>query len=224
MPGTLFKSRIIYLLAGIVILPALFLCVIIAATLIAADERMFEESLPVDENNNLYNHSLNNYIELGDETFFRFFKNRNPEMNDNYLRTIIGIYKAECKSENISAASAFCQMCHETNFLRYGGTVRAYQYNFAGIGSTSSRERGAKFPDISTGIRAHIQHIKAYSSDEDPVNEIVDPRFSLVKRKSAYGIMDLTGKWAADPNYGKKILIYIMELYSYGNITDIKND
>ncbi len=223
MLKTLSETRIIYVIAGTLIIPAVLLAVLVFGTLLYSEERIFEDSLPVTRDNSLYNHPLKSYIELSNDIYFNFFKNRNPLMNDNYLNEIIAIYKEECLTENINAAAAFCQMCHETNFLRYGGSVSAGQNNFAGIGAVSDSEKGTEFADTRTGIRAHIQHIKAYSTDEEPVNDTVDPRFTLVQRNSVQGIMDLSGKWASDPNYGKKILIYIMELYSYGSFTDTKN-
>lgn len=220
MRKTEIKSKLFFILTGTVIIPVFLLALIILTTLFFSTENIIERKLPSIDGTTLFNHPLNHYIELSNKTFYYFFKKHNNEMNDNYLDEIIKIYKQECRTEGINAAVAFSQMCLETNFLRYGGTVRAYQYNVAGIGATSSTQRGASFIDIQTGIRAHIQHIKAYSSEEDPLNSIVDPRFSMVKRKSAEGIMDLSGKWAVDPYYGKKILIYIMELYSYSNYSD----
>ena len=47
------------------------------------------------------------------------------------------------------------------------------------------RDKAATFPDPRTGVRAQIQHLKAYASKEALVNGCVDPRFSLVARGSA---------------------------------------
>ena len=57
------------------------------------------------------------------------------------------------------------------------------------------------------GIRAQIQHLKAYASSENLVNACVDPRFHLVSRSSATCIGDLgNGKWATDSGYAGKII------------------
>jgi len=54
-------------------------------------------------------------------------------------------------------------------------------------------------------VRAHIQHLKAYASTEKLNTELVDERFRFVKRGSATEISELTGKWATDKQYDKKI-------------------
>lgn len=56
-----------------------------------------------------------------------------------------------------------------------------------GIGALNGNATGqaATFPDPRTGVRAQIQHLKAYASTEPLVNTCVDPRFSLVTRGSA---------------------------------------
>jgi hypothetical protein len=61
------------------------------------------------------------------------------------------------------------------------------QNNYAGIGALNGNATGqaATFPDPRTGVRAQIQHLKAYASTEPLVNACVDPRFSLVTRGSA---------------------------------------
>ena len=61
------------------------------------------------------------------------------------------------------------------------------QNNYAGIGALNGNAKGqaATFPDPRTGVRAQIQHLKAYASKAALVNGCVDPRFSLVTRGSA---------------------------------------
>ena len=104
-------------------------------------------------------------------------------------------------------------MCVETSFLRFGGDVKASQNNFAGIGAIGGDAAGAAFPSARIGVRAQIQHLKAYASKEPLVQELVDPRFRFVSRNSAVLVDQLSGRWAADPNYGKKIIAMIRRLY-----------
>ena len=59
------------------------------------------------------------------------------------------------------------------------------QYNFAGIGTTGGGVPGNSYPDVRTGIRAQIQHLKAYATDEALVKECVDDRYSYVTKGSA---------------------------------------
>ena len=115
----------------------------------------------------------------------------------------------EAVAEGVRAEVVFGQICKETGFLRFGGDVEPEQCNFAGIGATGGGAKGASFPDVQTGIRAQVQHLKAYASDEPLNNECVDPRFTYVKRCSALYVEWLginenpTGAgWATGKNYG----------------------
>ena len=106
-------------------------------------------------------------------------------------------------------------MLVETGYLRFGGQVSIRQFNFAGIGATDGGAAGQSFAadygdnsyGIRMGIRAQIQHLKAYASSENLVNACVDPRFHLVTRSSATCIGNLgNGKWATDSAYAGKII------------------
>ena len=138
------------------------------------------------------------------------------------LRKFCKLYLDECQAEGIRAEVAFCQAMKETNFLRYGGDVDISQYNFAGIGATGGGVKGNSYASVQIGIRAHIQHLKAYATTTPLVNTCVDDRFQYVKRNTApyvewLGIPDNPyGKgWATDTNYGASILTMISELLSY---------
>lgn len=95
------------------------------------------------------------------------------------------IYLEECEIEGVKAEVAFCQAMLETGFLRYGGQVDISQFNFAGLGATDGGAAGASFADVRTGVRAQVQHLKAYACNEALAQTCVDPRFSLVKRGTA---------------------------------------
>ena len=71
----------------------------------------------------------------------------------------------------------------------------------------------ATYSSARIGIRAQIQHLKAYASTEPLARETVDPRFGFVKRGVAPLVGQLSNLWAADPNYGKKILARLEDLY-----------
>lgn len=131
------------------------------------------------------------------------------------------IYLEEAEAEGVKAEVAFTQAMLETGYLNFKGDVSKEQYNFAGLGAVGGGAQGASFPDIRTGIRAQIQHLKAYASKEELKNECVDPRFHLVKRESAKYVQWLgmqenpTGVgWAAGSDYGYKILKLIEQLKS----------
>lgn len=122
------------------------------------------------------------------------------------------IFYEEATAEGVRAEVAFTQCMKETGFLKYGGDVLPNQYNFAGIGATGA-VHGASFNNVRMGIRAQIQHLKAYGSVSPLTNQCVDPRFNLVKRGSAQYVEWLGIKenpngygWATSKSYGHDIV------------------
>lgn len=122
------------------------------------------------------------------------------------------IFYEEATAEGVRAEVAFTQCMKETGFLKYGGDVLPNQYNFAGIGATGA-VHGASFSNVRMGIRAQIQHLKAYGSISPLTNQCVDPRFNLVKRGSAQYVEWLGIKenpngygWATSKRYGHDIV------------------
>ena len=111
----------------------------------------------------------------------------------------------------------------ESAWLKFGGIVKIEQFNFAGLGALDGNTQGqaASFPDVRTGIRAQIQHLKAYGSSESLKNDCVDPRFKYVTRNSAPYVEWLGIKenpngigWATDKNYGYTIVKMVNVLKS----------
>lgn len=138
------------------------------------------------------------------------------------LKKFCTIYYNECKAENIRVEVAFAQAMKETNFLRYTGDVEIEQYNFAGIGATGGGAKGNSFSTVTLGIRAQVQHLKAYAGSEPLKKNCVDPRFEYVTRGSApyvewLGIPDnpYGAGWATAQNYGSSILQMIARIKSY---------
>ena len=92
-----------------------------------------------------------------------------------------------------------------------------------GIGAIGGGSSGAKFDSIRIGIRAHVQHLKAYASKEALKQPVVDPRFQYVKRGSAEYVQWLGQKenpngygWATAKNYGNNIVkLYILPMKKY---------
>jgi len=123
------------------------------------------------------------------------------------------LYREEGAIEGVNHDIAFCQMCLETNFLRFGNDVKSVQNNFAGLGAIGGGAQGANFASARLGIRAQIQHLKAYASTEPILQDIVDPRFRFVRRGTAPLIHQLSGRWAADLQYGDKIMAILRRLY-----------
>ena len=141
-----------------------------------------------------------------------FLKNNN-EVALRDFPDLPKIYREEGAIEGVNHDIAFCQMCVETSFLRFGGDVKATQNNFAGLGSVGGTATGATFASARVGVRAQIQHLKAYGSKEPLVQELVDPRFRFVSRGSAILVNQLSGLWSTDPFYGEKIMAMVRRLY-----------
>lgn len=140
-----------------------------------------------------------------------FLLREHPEADAKEVLSLAEIYVEEARIEGVNHDVAFCQMCHETNYLRFDGDVRRSQNNFAGIGATGGVP-GDSFKSERVGIRAQIQHLKAYASTGRLRRPLVDPRFWRVPRGSAPYVENLTGKWAADPSYDVKIIKILRSL------------
>ena len=124
---------------------------------------------------------------------------------------IVSYYYEEGAREGIRPDVAFAQALKETGFFRYGGTVTPDQNNFCGLGTTSATVKGFYFPNPQIGVRAHIQHLLAYSSTRKPTLPLVDPRYFIVRKacgnKTLGNWQDLNGRWAVPGNYyGQEIL------------------
>lgn len=111
-------------------------------------------------------------------------KNSAPQLTSCSLEQLAEMFIEEGEAEGVRGDVAFAQSLHETGYFKFGGIVLLTQNNYAGIGALNGNATGqaASFPDPRTGVRAQIQHLKAYASTEALVNECVDPRFSLVAR------------------------------------------
>lgn len=111
-------------------------------------------------------------------------KNSTPQLTSCSLEQLAEMFIEEGEAEGVRGDVAFAQSLHETGYFKFGGIVLPTQNNYAGIGALNGNATGqaASFPDPRTGVRAQIQHLKAYASTEALVNECVDPRFFLVAR------------------------------------------
>lgn len=111
-------------------------------------------------------------------------KNSTPQLTSCSLEQLAEMFIEEGEAEGVRGDVAFAQSLHETGYFKFGGIVLPTQNNYAGIGALNGNATGqaVSFPDPRTGVRAQIQHLKAYASTEALANECVDPRFSLVAR------------------------------------------
>ena len=155
------------------------------------------------------------YFKRKNGVYPTFYKNSDAPTIEKFCQ----IYVEESKAEGIKVEVAFMQAMVETGWLKFGGSVQISQYNFAGIGALDGGVQGATFKTVREGVRAQIQHLKAYANEKSLNNTQVDPRFHLVKRGSAKYVEWLGQKenpngygWATAEDYGYKILRLIKEL------------
>ena len=144
-----------------------------------------------------------------------FLVQNSPYAQPDYAEVLAGLYIEEAAHEGIDHDVAFAQMCLETGFLSFGGLVQSEWNNFCGLGAIGPEQPGLVFPDTRTGVRAHIQHLKAYATSE-PLNlSQVDPRYKYVRLGSSPTIEGLAGTWAADRMYSEKIGAILHRLYEF---------
>lgn len=101
-----------------------------------------------------------------------FLEHRNAKL-DGKFTGIATEYMRHGESLGLRWDIAFFQMLVETGNLSFKGTVKPSQNNFAGLGATGGGERGESFKDVSTGVRAHLEHVLMYSGEhvDSPVAE-----------------------------------------------------
>jgi hypothetical protein len=149
-----------------------------------------------------------------------WFHGRLPQPGGAYaatvsVETLATYYLQEGAAEGVRGDVAFIQAIVETGWFRFGGSVPAWKNNFAGIGAADTNPAPAAFPNARTGVRAQIQHLRAYGDagatacTVPPLhNPCVDPRFNLVSPKGKAPTWNQmgNGNWATSTTYAGTIL------------------
>ena len=101
-----------------------------------------------------------------------FLEVRNKALNQRF-QTIAADYMRVGEELGIRWDVAYFQMLLETGNLTFTGDVSEEQNNFAGLGATGKKEPGESFPDVATGVKAHLQHLLMYAGEtvDNPVAE-----------------------------------------------------
>lgn len=135
------------------------------------------------------------------------------------IETLCQIYLEEAEKEGIRPEVAFAQTMKETGWLQYGGDAEITQFNFAGLGTTGNGVPGNSFSDVREGIRAQVQHLKAYATEDALQTACVDNRYSYVVKGCAPYVEWLGQQenpegygWATAENYGYDIVKMINEM------------
>ncbi|MEN6349985.1 MAG: stalk domain-containing protein [Syntrophomonas sp.] len=145
-------------------------------------------------------------------------------INNPLAPDLVDLYLEIGKIYGIRGDIAFCQAAKETGWWKFGGLALPEQNNYCGLSVTGKAataeedlrganpqkvhfeegKHGAFFDTPASGVEAHIQHLYAYAT-ASPLPEgrdLLDPRFSLVRRGIAPNWIDLGGKWAV-PGYDR---------------------
>ncbi|MDD3338079.1 MAG: N-acetylmuramoyl-L-alanine amidase [Lachnospiraceae bacterium] len=153
------------------------------------------------------------------EQMENYIKAKNGAVAQSVL-DMLPLYLSEGETEGVRGDIAFAQSCLETGDFGFSGSaVTLEQNNFCGMGVTDNGMKGNSFDTPQFGIRAQIQHLKAYASTEGLVNANIDPRFQYVTRGSSpyvewLGIQENPqGKgWAAGAGYGAKVFTILKNI------------
>jgi hypothetical protein len=158
-----------------------------------------------------------------------WFNRRQPRPSGAYSATVpvdvlAALFIEEGAAEGVTGDVAFIQSVVETGWFRFGGPVAGWMNNFGGIGVTDRNPSPAVFPDARTGVRAQIQHLRAYADPRATACAVpplkhpcVDPRFNLVSPKgTARSWNDLgNGRWATASTYAASILSLYSEALAF---------
>lgn len=153
-----------------------------------------------------------------------YLKANNPNMADKF-DVIATEYMRHGEALAIRWDYAFFQMLVETGFLKFTGDVNAKQNNFAGLGATGNGAKGESFPDVSTGVKAHLEHIAMYTGI--PLDAPVAQRTRDVQ---AWGVLtkwqqsikrpmtfkDLASKWAPTSKGYPRDIVFVAERFEKG--------
>ncbi len=144
--------------------------------------------------------------------------------------TLAHLFVTEGDREGVRGDIAFAQSVLETGWFGFSGSVTPSHNNFAGIGATDGGGAPARFTTAADGVRAHIQHLRAYADKGatrcavPPLHAAcIDPRFDLVSPKGkapTWNVMG-NGNWATDPGYATKVLKLYNGMRAYAGLPSV---
>ena len=191
-------------------------------------------------------HNIMGQVEVNKEAFKKYFKEIAQENNYIYklnctIDEFVNLAYEEASIEGVRGDIVIAQAIWETGYFQYGGIVDANDNNYAGLGATGASGVKEKFDTPRLGIRAQVQHLKAYASTDSLVLDLIDPRFKYVTRGSAKSVEELSGKWAVpgyntskysslgeaaknNDTYGQRIYNLVKSAMAYNSAEDNSNN
>ncbi len=141
--------------------------------------------------------------------WYRTYYRADPPVGS--IDSIIEAYLRVGEEEGVAGDIAFAQAILETGGFRSG---HSQKWNFAGIGAYDSCSPvcSFSFPSLDDGVRAHIHLLRAYADPglttaqlaAAPNPQVAPERVGV--RGCCQRWTQLTGVWASDPNYDRKVL------------------
>ena len=128
---------------------------------------------------------------------------------------------AEGADEGVAGDIAFAQSIIETGYFTFSTRAPASSNNFSGLGAVDGGSGAATFPSAQIGVRAQIQHLRAYA---DPTvttaklaHPLVDLRFKYVSPKGKAPTWEQFGNgiWASAPDYAVKVLGVYQQIVAF---------
>lgn len=147
------------------------------------------------------------------------FDNFVTSMFPNYAYFVGGTVLMECSkaANNIRPDILFAIMLWQNNLFRDASL--GIKNNPAKLGTAASATTPETYTNITTGIRAAVQILFAFSTTTGtPSDAIVATRYNLITRGSATTVAALNNLWdSSDTNFSYMILSYLTELYLFVN-------
>lgn len=158
-------------------------------------------AVPTQNQDSLYQTTILGSAELTAEQMVSFLLKYepNPQINCSVWQ-LAELFLTEGADEGVRGDIAFCQSILETGYFRFPMDVKPIQNNYAAMGATGGGEPGLGFYTPQLGVRAQIQHLKVYATDQPLIKSCIDPRYVYVTRGIAPRWVDLSGRWAV-PGY-----------------------
>lgn len=151
-------------------------------------------------------HNIMGNNEVSKEQFKSFLLAQQKKYGFKYdisvsIDEFLKIAYEEASKEGVRGDIVVAQAVHESGYFKFGGVLTAKDNNFCGLGVTGDGSK-LSFSSARIGLRAQIQHLKAYASTASLNQGVVDPRFAYVTRGVAPSLEELAGKWAV-PGYDR---------------------
>lgn len=136
------------------------------------------------------------------------------------VRHLAQMFLDEGRAEGVAGDVAFVQAMLETGWLRFSARMPRLNNNFSGLGAVDSGTGSDRFPSARVGVRAQIQHLRAYADVKAHpsrlAHRLVDKRFHYVHKGRATRWANFgSGVWASSRTYGADILRLYGELLTW---------